>query len=89
VASGGLIAWHGATESAAWSSIAAECRTAVFSNARGSLGLARKEGPLPAAGLLRLLFVDGEARGLARLYDHVHEHLEFGRLLAVSAGKRA
>jgi hypothetical protein len=31
-----------------------------------------------------LLFVDGEGADLERFYKHVHEHLDFGRLLAAA-----
>jgi hypothetical protein len=82
---GGLILWHGAAaDPALWSLVASRCRNAVFAEGRGGLGLARKEGPAPQEELLRLLFEEGEGPDLERFYKHVHEHLDFSRLLALA-----
>jgi hypothetical protein len=82
---GGVIAWYGAQkERSLWSLLAPRCRTAVFSDGRGGLGLAMKDGPPPAADLVRLMFAEGEVADLERFYKHVHEHLELGRLLAAA-----
>jgi hypothetical protein len=88
VTAGGIIVWHAANaDSSPWSVVASRCATVLFSSTRGNLGLARKEGPPPRTELLRLLFAEGEGSSLARLYEHIHEHLEFGRLLSVRPGK--
>lgn len=82
---GGLIAWHGAAdEPSLWSLLAPRCRTALFTGGRGGLGLARKEGPPATADLLALLFERNEGPDLDRFYGHLHEHLEFGRVLAAT-----
>jgi hypothetical protein len=86
---GGVIAWHGAAEEPAlWSLLASRTANVVFSEGKGGLGLARKDGPPASAELLRLLFTEGEGPDLERFYKHVHEHLEFARLLAVGLGAK-
>ena len=82
---GGVVVWHGAASNPdGWSWLAARCSAVTFSEGRGGLGLARKDGPPPTEELVRLLFHDGEGADVERFYKHVHEHLEFARLLAVA-----
>src|SRR5262249_39210150 len=86
---GGVIAWPGASvEPALWSLLAPRCKTAMFAEGRGGLGLALKDGLPVTAELLRLVFVEEEITDLERLYKHLHEHLELRRLLA-AATKRS
>jgi hypothetical protein len=89
VSSGGVIAWHGAaSEPALWSLIARRCRHFVFSEGRGGLGLARKDGSARGGELLQLLFEQDEGAGLEAFYKHVYEYLEFRRILEASIGKQ-
>lgn len=81
---GGVIAWHGAgTEPKLWSLIASRCPNVTFRGA-GALGVALKPGQEPHGELLRLLFQDDEGAALEHFYAHVHEHMEFKRLLEIA-----
>jgi Methyltransferase domain len=89
VRSGGLVLWHGAADNPSlWSLIASACRHFVFSEGRGGLGVARKDGPEPDAELLRLLFSENEGLDLERFYRHAYEHMEYARIIEKAFKKK-